>query len=114
MQWWGLRSSAAEEVIEKDLPCFENIVGTTGRRVASASKIVNPCGKSRYCLNCETLFKELDTTYPSYVMADVVLALLTKTVSTWTTKDTITGSDWARNETVDRNHACNELCAVQK
>ena len=111
MRWYGLAQTHAESILDEELPCFINVVRSTGAK-ASSSKFATPCGQERYCRNCEKLFQMLDRSYALHTMADVILALITKAMPTWQGQAPV-GSDWERTTAGLTVHYCGPECAGQ-
>ena len=56
----------------------------------------------------------LDQSYATYTMADVLLALMTKTVLMWSGTGMANKAEWVRDETLQRMHTCDADCAVSR
>ena len=106
---YGYAGTPAEELLNVQFPCMENIFPTTGLSAKNKSKITRPCGQERYCRQCEKLFTVIDRSYPTYVVCDVLLAIFTKVAPTWSGQQDIDSAMWARKD-VNRIHSCGPTC----
>ena len=101
----------ADTLLQSVFPCSEFVIPTTGDVASAKSRVKTPCGQQRYCRQCEKVFKVLDQSYPTYVVCDVLLALLTKILPTWSGKAMVDSAMWARQEVPGRNHKCGAGCS---
>ena len=106
---FGLRDTVAETLLEKEYPCFISVVRSTGTRAGTGSKFGTPCGQERYCKQCEKVFAMLDRGYGLQTLGDVVLAMITKSVPSWTGRCQ-PGTEWQRNEVACKPHECGDEC----
>jgi len=108
---YGYNGTPVEKLLEKELPCSENVISTTGDPSPSrSSKATFPCGKMRYCRQCEKVFALIGQSYPTYVVGDIVLALFTKIAPTWSGKIPVETAMWARKDHEGRKHVCGPTC----
>ena len=109
LRWFGLEDTPVGMILDEHMPCHGMIVRTTGARAPPASRYASECGAERYCKNCEKVLETLSQGYGLNTVADVLLALITKAVPTWSNGSS-GGVDWARREGVDRVHRCDANC----
>jgi len=108
---YGYKETPMEKLLEKELPCSENVISTTGDPSPSrSSKATFPCGKMRYCRQCEKVFALIGQSYPTYVVGDIILALFTKIAPTWSGKIPVETAMWARKDHEGRKHVCGPTC----
>ena len=88
------------------LPCHENIYEATG--LAGKGPAAIPCGKRRYCENCEQVIQKLDQGYNFSVMVNAVTNVLTKAVGIW--KRGGEPLAFARADTWGSIHECGTAC----
>ena len=110
-EWWmhqyGIMGQTPLPGFYKNrLPCHGNIYDITGLPNKGSSGV--PCGKSRYCENCEKVIQQLDKAYNFSVMVNAVTNVLTRSVGIWKR-----GGDpvvFARTDTWARLHQCGPAC----
>ena len=88
------------------LPCHQNIYEATG--LAGKGPAAIPCGKRRYCENCEQVIQKLDQGYNFSVMVNAVTNVLTKAVGIW--KRGGEPLAFARADTWGSMHECGTAC----
>ena len=107
---FGLRGTVPETLLEKmEYPCFDSVVRSTGAKAAATSRFASPCGQERYCKNCEKVFHMLDRGYGLQTFGDVVLAMITKALPTWT-GTCAPGTEWQRTQVACKPHECRPDC----
>ena len=109
LQWFGLRDSRAASIFDTALPCFVSVNRSTGQKVSPTCKFASPCGQERYCKNCEKVFDMLDTGYGLETFGNVILALITKAMPTWTGACTA-AAEWERTAVSRKPHDCGPDC----
>ena len=109
LRWYGLEDTPVGMILDEHMPCHGMIVRTTGARASPTSRYASECGVDRYCKNCEKVLEMLSQGYGLNTIADVLLALITKAVPTWSNGSS-GGVEWARREGVDRVHCCEANC----
>ena len=109
LQWFGLRDAVAEAILQAEYPCYVSVVRSTGTKASATSKFASPCGQERYCKNCEKVFDMLDKGYGLQMFGDVILALITKALPTWTGTCSTT-AEWERTEVACKPHECGPAC----
>ena len=109
LQWFGLAGTVAESIFKKELPCFEFVLKTTGKKIERGGKFATACGQDRYCRNCEQVFTMLDSGYGLASFGDVVLAMITKALPTWAGVEKATW-EWQRSEQANKPHDCKAGC----
>ena len=110
MSLYGYLATPAEQLLDAALPCSGNVSATTGDPAPRASRYTAKCGHPRYCRKCEKLFSMLDRSYPTFVVGDVLLALITKVAPSWSGKSPVEYSMWERNSDVGRDDSCGPEC----
>ena len=109
LQWFGLRDTIAESILDTKYPCFQFVNRSTGSALPQTSRFASPCGQERYCKHCEQVFRMLDTGYGLQTYGDVILALITKALPTWTGAFPSV-SDWERKANACKPHECGADC----
>ena len=107
---YGYAETPAERLLDNAFPCSDIIIPTTGEKAPRPSRLTGACGQQRYCRECEKLFSLVDQSYPTYVVCDVLLALFTKVVPTWSESTPKDSAMWARKADPGRNHKCGPAC----
>ena len=88
-EWSGWAGTPLEAAIDETFPCLNSIMATTGEAPPPNLKVAEACGKTRFCVCCETVLSKLAHAWRVPLMADVTIALLRKAVETWAD-----GRDW--------------------
>jgi hypothetical protein len=108
-RWWGLAKSPIPRLCEEAHPCFKSITNVTGLSAHLGSPVARPCGRDRYCRNCEITLSFLETMYSLPSMVDVLLAVTTKSVQSW--RSSSPSSDcFVRTVDAHRGHQCAPGC----
>ena len=110
MSLCGYSGTPAEKLLEKVAQCRKLVFPTTGEAASKPSKGTSPCGQQRYCRQCEKLFALLDRGYPAHIVCDVLLALFSKVMPTWTGGEPCDTAMWARKADSGRDHQCGPAC----
>ena len=108
LRWFGYNKTSLMTHINTQFPCHQRIFSVTGAAAVSGSASGEPCGKLRYCSNCERAFTILDGTFSLPIMVDATVALVVKARQLW-----VAGQDdvaWKRHGDVNRMHMCSESC----
>ena len=111
-RWYGYSHTPVQKVLMDHDACAGMIIPTTGT-VAPAglpASSTSACGKDRYCLACEKHLAILSKGFSTYVVTDLLLALLTKASQAWTGQDAGTTESWRRSQSVAREHVCADDC----
>ena len=114
LRWFGFLDTPGQSLLQQHLPCLGDIIITTGMPGTSNARFTSACGQQRYCRNCERVFEMLDQSYATYTLADVLLALMTKTVLMWSGTGMANKAEWVRDETLQRMHTCDADCALSR
>ena len=108
LRWFGYNKTPVMNMLNSLFPCHVRIFSVTGAPVVGDAG-GDPCGKQRWCTNCEKAFGVLDGTYSLPVMVDAIVALIIKARQLWTA-----GNDepapWARAIEINRTHTCGASC----
>ena len=85
-EWWMMQYGILGDTpmpgfYKNRLPCHGQMYSTTG--LQGKGHTVVPCGKVRYCENCEKLIRQLDQGYNFHVLANAVTNVLTKALGMW-------------------------------
>ena len=96
-------------VLDTALPCFVSVNCSTGQKVSPTCKFASPCGQERYFKSCEKVFDMLDTGYGLETFGNVILALITKAMPTWTGACTA-AAEWKRTAVSRKPHDCGPDC----
>ncbi len=75
--WMGMRGTPLQTVMDDLYPCIPWIISSLGVKAANQSH-GEPCGLSRYCVNCEKVFEMLGQAWHLPIMVDVCYGLLVK------------------------------------
>ena len=110
-EWWMqqygiLGQTPLPSFYKSRLPCHGETYAITGLPGKGAAVV--PCGKARYCENCERLILQLDQGYNFPMMANAVINILTKAVGFWKRGGDIAA--FARVDGWDRRHTCGPGC----
>ena len=108
LRWFGYNKTSLMNHVNTLFPCHVRIFSVTGAPAVSGSASGDPCGKLRYCSNCEKAFAVLDGTFSLPVMVDATVALVIKARQLWSS-----GQDdvpWVRHVDINRTHMCGASC----
>ena len=109
IHWFGYDKTPMVNLVNTQFPCHSRIYSVTGTAVATCDSAGGePCGRTRYCVNCEKAFAVLDSTYSLPVMVDSAAAMMIKARQLWSS-----GQDdqpWIRSPDVNRTHMCGASC----
>jgi hypothetical protein len=105
----GYGRTPMQAMISDLLPCHEWILPTTGQKAAQENQAGKPCGNKRYCLNCETALEMLLQTRDLPSIVDSVVALMTKTLSSWTDSTEVS---WHASSECVVDHICGPQCPI--
>ena len=111
MRWYGYEKTFLGHFLLQQLPCFESIISTTGRKPPSGNHSkTTPCGQDRFCVNCEQILLHMSASFPIHLVSECALALLSKMVPIWK-KDSQAGDsvNWKKNDTRPV-HVCSDSC----
>ena len=111
-RWYGYHSTPVQKVLLDHEACAGMIIPTTGTVAPPGlpPSSTSACGQDRYCLGCEKHLANLSKGFQTYVVTDMMLALLTKASRTWTGEDNGTTECWTRSSAVPREHMCGDDC----
>ena len=110
LRWYGFLDTPGEDWVNETYPCLGDMFLSTGSKAPATSKFRVPCGKQTYCKMYEKMYKMLDHIYPVHKMADAVLAMITKCMSTGWQAQSAPAERWARENLELRTHLCNSRC----
>jgi hypothetical protein len=82
-EWSGWAGTPLETTIDEMLPCLESIMAITGEAPPPNFNLGEACGKTRFCVRCETVLNKFAHSWRVPLMADVTIALLRKSIETW-------------------------------
>ena len=108
LRWFGYNKTSLMNHVNTLFPCHVRIFSVTGAPAVSGPASGDPCGKLRYCSNCEKAFAVLDGTFSLPVMVDATVALVIKARQLWSS-----GQDdvpWVRHVDINRTHMCGASC----
>ena len=108
LRWFGYNKTSLMNHVNTLFPCHVRIFSVTGQPAVSGPASGEPCGKLRYCSNCEKAFAVLDGTFSLPVMVDATVALVIKARQLWSS-----GQDdvpWVRHVDINRTHMCGDSC----
>ena len=108
LRWFGYNKTSLMNHVNTLFPCHVRIFSVTGGPAVSGPASGDPCGKLRYCSNCEKAFAVLDGTFSLPVMVDATVALVIKARQLWSS-----GQDdvpWVREGAINRTHMCGASC----
>ena len=113
-RWYGYNQTPVQKVLLDHDACAGIIIPTTGTVAPPGlpASSTSACGKDRYCLGCEKHLAILSRSFQTYVVTDLLLALLTKASQTWTGQDAATLECWGRSNSVSREHVCGNECPL--
>ena len=75
LHWLGMAQSPIEKILDSLWPCLQCIHSASGMQ-AELSGGGEPCGTSRWCMNCERCFEMLGQAWHLAGMADCLVAVL--------------------------------------
>ena len=108
LRWFGYNKTSLMNHVNTLFPCHVRIFSVTGAPAVNGPASGEPCGKLRYCSNCEKAFAVLDGTFSLPVMVDATVALVIKARQLWSS-----GQDdvpWMRHVDINRTHMCGDSC----
>ena len=113
-RWYGYNHTPLQKVFLDHKACAGIIIPTTGTAAPSGlpASSTSACGKDRYCLGCEEHLAMLSNGFQTYVVTDLLLALLTKASQAWTGQDGGSTECWRRSHSVAREHVCGDDCPL--
>ena len=113
-RWYGYNHTPVQKVLLDHDACAGMIIPTTGTAAPPGlpPSSASACGKDRYCLGCETHLAILSRSFQTYVVTDLLLALLTKASQAWTRQDAAPTECWSRWPSVAREHECGDNCPL--
>ena len=113
-RWYGYNQTPVQKVLLDHDACVGMVIPTTGTEAPPGlpSASTSPCGQDRYCLGCERHLAMLSKGFQTYVVTDLLLALLTKASRTWTGQDAGMRDSWSRSSAVSREHMCGDDCPL--
>ena len=113
-RWYGYSNTPVSKILLDHEACAGIIIPTTGTVAPPGlpASSTSACGKDRYCLGCEKHLAILSRGFQTYVVADLLLALLTKASQTWTGQDASTSECWRRSSSGTREHVCGDECPL--
>lgn len=113
-RWYGYNHTPVQKVLLDHDACAGVIIPTTGTVAPPGlpASSTSACGKDRYCLGCEKHLAILSRGFQTYVVTDLLLALLTKASQAWTGQDAGTMECWRRSHSVAREHVCGDDCPL--
>ena len=88
------------------MPCYGQIIEVTG--LAGKGNSAQPCGRARYCENCEKVIQQLDQGYHFIVLVNGTTNIITRALGLW--RRGSDGAEWTRPENWDRRHQCGISC----
>lgn len=110
LRWYGYVKTPLQTMLTLQHPCHSVIFSVTGSQSPADTAGGEPCGKQRFCVQCEKVFSFLDGTYCLPVMVDAAVALMVKARQLWSSQcqgDPV----FARSVDVNRMHQCGPTCA---
>lgn len=111
-RWYGFHHTPAQTLLAENLPCAGMIIPTTGMQAPTnlPAEAASPCGRERYCLGCENNLAIMSSGYQTYMVTDILLALMTKCLGTWNAQASGDAVSWTRSNAVARAHVCGDDC----
>ena len=104
LRWFGYDKTPMMNMLSTLFPCHARIFSVTGAPASGDLAGGDPCGKHRWCVNCEKAFAVLDGTCSLPVMVDAAVAMMIKARQMWSS-----GQDdhhWVRHGDINRTHMC--------
>ena len=113
-RWYGYHQTPVLKVLMDHEACAARIIPTTGTVAPPGlpASSTSACGSERYCLGCEKHLAILSSGFQTYVVTDLLLALLTTASQAWTGHDAGSTARWSRSHTVVREHVCGDNCPL--
>ena len=108
LRWFGYNKTSLMNMLHTLYPCHVRIFSVTGAPAVSGPASGDPCGKLRYCSNCEKAFAVLDGTFSLPVMVDATVALVIKARQLWSSGQD--DASWVRHVDINRTHMCGASC----
>ena len=108
LRWFGYNKTPVMNMLNSLFPCHVRIFSVTGAPVVGDAAGGDPCGRLRWCTNCEKAFAVLDGTFSLPVMVDATVAMMIKARQLWSS-----GQDeapWVRHVDINRTHMCGASC----
>ena len=111
LRWMGFHDTPAQRLLTNHLPCLGRIIPSTGTLADEGlpPTSTSSCGQKRFCNHCEEVLTILSCGYQTWFVADVLVALFTKALPTWTHQPGAAADMWGRYA-VARDHVCGEGC----
>ena len=111
LRWMGFQGTPAQRILQRHLPCLGRIIPTTGTVADEGLPLTSTsaCGQQRFCNHCEDILSILSCGYQTWFVTDVLVALLTKAVPTWTHASSAASETWGRHAAA-RDHICGDAC----
>ena len=111
-EWWMMQYGILGDTpmpgfYKSRLPCHGQVFATTGLPGKGPAAV--PCGKVRYCENCEKLIRQLDQGYHFHVLVNAVTNVLTKALGMW--KRGAESPGFSRPDFWATSHQCGDACA---
>ena len=110
-EWWMMQYGILGDTpmpgfYKGRMPCHGQIYASTGLSGKGSAAV--PCGKVRYCGNCETLIRQLDQGYHFHVLVNAVTNVLTKALGMW--KRGAESPGFNRPDFWATSHQCGDTC----
>ncbi len=102
----GCLGRGATRFVDVNLQPDESCYGVTG--LAGKGNSAQPCGRARYCENCEKVIQQLDQGYHFIVLVNGTTNIITRALGLW--RRGSDGAEWTRPENWDRRHQCGISC----
>ncbi len=110
-EWWfsvyGLSETPVPSFYKEKYKCACTIISATGMPARSTGSGV-PCGRDRYCMQCEKTLKMMDAGYNMNALVNGVVSVITKAVSSWRRGGQATLFN--REIAAEMDHACGDDC----
>ena len=103
----GIRQTVVGEALQEQLPCVQMMIQVTGQQAPKELQTAVPCGKGRWCNQCETSITMLGKCAHVPLMADILAGVLTACGKAWASGDT---DMWKPGPGGER-HECGPSCA---
>lgn len=113
LRWWGFSKTPLQRHLETLHPCSQTIYTVTGMPCPPTSVSAKPCGRNRYCCQCEKALGVLETVYALPTMVDSMVAVMTKALHLWRSASQDV-EVWQREDGVNRCHECGPSCPLAK
>ena len=107
--WSGWAGTPLQDAIDERYPCLKTIMSATGETPPPNCSFGEECGSKRFCSHCEKVLKLLSPTWRVPLMADVLIAWMTKSMSCWAD-----GNEWQATTNKFRGclHQCGPTCPL--